>query len=85
MKHVHKPLKCSSKICQLTPSNACLKKKLKFLSRNSCTFKVGRAAGDGISGYYMRDVVYFETDKMIDEFFSMNNITEKHIDLMPYR
>ena len=66
MKHVHKPLKCSSKICQLTPSNACLKKKLKFLSRNSCTFKVGRAAGDGISGYYMRDVVYFETDKMID-------------------
>ena len=64
--HVHKPLKCSSKICQLTPSNVCSKKKMKNLSGKSCAFKVGRAGGDGISGYYIRDIVYLETDKRVE-------------------
>ena len=59
----HKPLKCSSKICQLTPATGCVKKKLKFLSSDTCSFKIGRAGGEGIMGYYMKDIVYLEIDK----------------------
>ena len=63
----HKPLKCSSKICQLTPATGCLSKKLKFLSSSTCSFKINRASGEGIMGYYMRDIVYFETDRKLDK------------------
>ena len=63
----HKPLKCSSKICQLTPATSCVKKKLKFLSSATCSFKINRASGEGIMGYYMRDIVYFETDRKLDK------------------
>ena len=63
----HKPLKCSSKICQLTPATGCLSKKLKFLSSSTCSFKINRASGEGIMRYYMRDIVYFETDRKLDK------------------
>ena len=46
--HVLKPLKCKSKICQLTAANSCKDKKLKFLSGAQCSFKSMRAGGDGI-------------------------------------
>ena len=59
----HKPLKCSSKICQMTPATSCYTKALKFLSSQTCSFKINRESGEGIMGYYMRDIVYFETDK----------------------
>ena len=65
LKRTHKPLKCSSQICKLTPTTNCLDKKLKFLTSNTCSFKINRASGDGIAGYYMRDVVYFETDRQL--------------------
>ena len=61
--HLHKPLKCKSKICHLTSANSCKNKKLKFLSNAQCSFKSRRAGGDGIMGYFMNDIVYFETDK----------------------
>ena len=57
----HKPISCKSKICKLVPETSCIKKK--FLFSNSCGFSVIRASGDGIKGYYLRDIVYFETDK----------------------
>ena len=63
LNHVHKPLKCKSKICKLTAANSCKDKKLKFLSGAQCSFKTRRAGGDGIMGYFMKDIVYFETDR----------------------
>ena len=57
----HKPLNCNSKICKLVPDTNCQNKK--FLSSNSCGFTVLRSSGDGIKGYYLKDIVYFETDK----------------------
>ena len=61
----HKPLKCSSSICKLTAATSCLDKKTKFLTSNTCSFKIRREEGEGISGYYMRDIVYFETDRQL--------------------
>ena len=66
MYHKHKPLKCSSRICKLVPANVCQNKDLKFLEGKSCSFNVDRASGDGIKGYYLRDIVYFETDRKIN-------------------
>ena len=57
----HKPLKCQSKICNLVPATNCEDKKSIF--SKSCSFKINRASGDGIIGYYLRDIVYFETDR----------------------
>ena len=57
----HKPLKCQSKICNLVPATNCENKKSIF--SKSCSFKINRASGDGIIGYYLRDIVYFETDR----------------------
>ena len=64
--HKHKPLKCGSRICNLVPANVCTNKDLKFMGEKTCSFKIDRANGDGIKGYYLRDIVYFETDKKID-------------------
>ena len=59
LKRIHKPLKCSSKICQMTPTTSCVDKKL----GETCSFKINRATGEGIMGYFMRDIVYFEIDR----------------------
>ena len=66
IKRTHKPLKCSSKICQLTPATGCYSKKLKFISSGTCSFKINRTSGEGIMGYYLKDIVYLETDKKSD-------------------
>jgi hypothetical protein len=47
----------------MTPTTSCVDKKLKFLSSGTCSFKISRASGEGIMGYFMRDIVYFETDR----------------------
>lgn len=70
----HKPLKCSSKICKLTPATSCLSKKLKLLTSNTCSFKINREGGDGISGYYMRDIVYMETDRKVESSPFQNKV-----------
>jgi len=58
----HKPLKCSSEICKLVPATDCEHKKDRKLNGNSCSFHIIRESGDGIKGYYLKDIVYFETD-----------------------
>ena len=63
--HKHKPLKCSSRICKLLPANVCQNKDLKFLEGKACSFNVDRIR-DGIKGYYLRDIVYFETDRHLN-------------------
>jgi hypothetical protein len=65
MNHNHKPLECSSRICKLLPANVCQNKDLKFLKGKSCSFNVDRNR-DGIKGYYLRDIVYFETDRHLN-------------------
>jgi len=62
--HKHKALKCSSNICRLVPANACINKDLKLSDSKACSFNIERN-GEGIKGYYLRDIVYFETDKKI--------------------
>jgi hypothetical protein len=62
----HKPLKCSSSICKLTPASNCFTKKLKLLASNTCSFEISREDEDGIAGYYMRDIVYMETDSRVN-------------------
>ena len=62
----HKPLKCSSSICKLTPASNCFTKKLKLLASNTCSFQIRREDEDGIAGYYMRDIVYMETDRRVN-------------------
>lgn len=65
MEHKHKPLKCSSRICKLVPANVCLNKDLKFLDGKACSFNIDRKE-EGIKGYYLRDIVYFETDRHLN-------------------
>ena len=65
MEHKHKPLKCSSRICKLVPANVCNNKDLKFLDGKACSFNVDRK-GEGIKGYYLRDIVYLETDRHLN-------------------
>ena len=64
--HKHKSLKCNSRICKLVPANVCHNKDLKFVGKKTCSFNVDRSNGDGIKGYYLRDIVYFETDRKIN-------------------
>ena len=65
----HKPLKCNSKLCDLLPANGC---QLKMLSKNDCSFNSLKnnkftnnvdSNSDGLKGYYLRDIVYFKTNK----------------------
>ena len=65
MDHKHKPLKCDSRICKLVPANVCKNSDLKFMDSKTCSFNLYRVNGDGIKGYYLRDIVYFETDRQL--------------------
>ena len=56
----HEPLKCSSEICKLVPENLCQNNNNH--KNKICGFNIKRYNGDGIKGYYLRDIVYFETD-----------------------
>ena len=70
--HYHKPLQCKSKICNLVPANNCYSKTGKNLNKNSCSFNYNKksenenknANTDVIKGYYLRDIVYLETNQI---------------------
>ena len=63
----HKPLQCFTKICDLVPANNCFAKGDRNLNKNKCSFNLNYnnqkedSAINGIKGYYLRDIVYFET------------------------
>ena len=67
--HYHKPLQCKTKICDLVPANNCYLKNNKNLNKNSCSFNYNKKSenqnnvSDIIKGYYLRDIVYFETSQ----------------------
>ena len=76
----HKPLKCNTKLCNLLPANDCQFKKL---HKNICSFnslnnnKNGKniinTSSDGLKGYYLRDIVYFETCQNKKKLYTNNN------------
>ena len=84
----HKPLKCNSKLCNLLPANNC---QLKMLNKNNCSFNSlikneytnnVNSGSDGLKGYYLRDIVYFETSQHKKKYnFNHNffNYKEKSI------
>ena len=59
----YKSLKCENKICKMLPATNCKYKKDKDLNKKSCSFDVEANVGDGIKGYYLNDIVYFEVDR----------------------
>ena len=73
----HKPLQCNTKICDLVPANDCLKRSDKILNNNKCAFNVNykkeEGEKDGIRGYYLRDVVYFEASRSKNVLYNGNN------------
>ena len=66
-KKAFKPLKCSSKICNLVPASGCTiskeEKKKKKLDQLTCSFYSKKPNGDGLKGNYLSNIVYFEEDK----------------------
>jgi len=66
-KKANKPLKCSSKICDLVSASECpkdVKKKKKVdLNDLNCSFYTKKSNGDGLKGNYLSNIVYFEEDK----------------------
>ena len=88
----HKPLKCNNKICNLLPANNC---QLKNIGKNTCSFNTNNKinnnklnnynnnfGSDGLKGYYLRDIVYFETSqqkKKITNNFANNINNEKTV------
>ena len=68
-KKAYKPLKCSSKICNLVPASGCTiskeEKKKKNLDHLTCSFYSKKSNGDGLKGNYLSNIVYFEEDKAL--------------------
>ena len=61
-KKLNNELKCGSKVCKLVPANGCLSKE-KNIDKKTCSFYSQKQNGDGIKGYYLSNIVYFEEDK----------------------
>ena len=58
-KNANDPLQCDSNICKIVPANGCLEKN-KILDKKTCSFYIKKTNGDGLSGYYLSSIVYFE-------------------------
>ena len=53
------PLDCESSICKMVPANGCLEN-TRNLKKKTCSFYSKKTNGDGLSGYYLSNIVYFE-------------------------
>ena len=60
-----KPLKCDNKPCKFVPATNCKYKKDKEENKQLCSFDIKQQTDDGMSGYYLNDIVYFEADTNI--------------------
>ena len=58
-------LKCGSKFCDMVPASNCMDSDDKVDKKKYCSFDVKQESGDGIKGYYLKDIAYFEVDKKI--------------------
>ena len=61
-KKVNTQLKCSSEICKLVPATSCMVKE-KNIDKKTCSFYSQKSNGDGLRGYYLSNIVYFEQDQ----------------------
>ena len=80
----HKPLQCFTKICDLVPANDCLTKGTRNSNKNKCSFNLNYNKKEdlninGIKGYYLRDIVYFETSTSKNSIINRynNNINNR--------
>lgn len=62
MNKINNPLKCDNKICKMVPATNCKYQKDKDENKKSCSFDIKANTGDGMKGYYVNDIVYFEAD-----------------------
>ena len=53
------PLKCSSKVCNMVPSTECNQED-ENKDKKNCAFYIQKSNGDGLKGYYLSNIVYFE-------------------------
>ena len=53
-------LKCDDNMCKLVTSNCNSKDKD---DNNKCSFSSKESNGDGVNGYYVKDIIFFECDK----------------------
>ena len=67
-KNGNEALKCGSKICKMVPATNCMVKEIN-IDEKDCSFFSQKPNGDGLKGYYLSNIVYFEDDKNIS---SMN-------------
>ena len=58
----YKPLICGQKICKLVQATNCLSEEEKNKSEKLCSFEVKRNNGDGLKGYFLKEIVYFEAN-----------------------
>ena len=68
-KNKNKPLKCDNKICKMVPATNCKYKKDKDENKKSCSYDIKANTGDGMKGYYLNDIVYFEADNNLTNPF----------------
>ena len=61
-KILSQPLKCGSEVCKLVPASGCLAKD-KDIANKDCSFFKQKTNGDGLRGYYLSNIVYFEENK----------------------
>ena len=66
------PLLCDSKICDMVPSIGCMNKEKSKNKKNTCNFLNQKLNGDGLSGYYLSNVVYFEENQDLNSTNSLN-------------
>ena len=64
-----KPLKCDNKVCKMLPATNCKYKKDKDENKKLCSFDVEQNEGEGIKGFYLNNIVYFEVDKNYSHLF----------------
>lgn len=59
---INNEMKCYSKLCKILPANSCWVNERNVLKK-TCSYYHQKANGDGLRGYYIKDIVYFQQDK----------------------
>ena len=72
-KNGNEALKCGSKICKMVPATNCNVKE-KNIDKKACSFFSQKPNGDGLKGYYLSNIVYFEADKNLTSTNLKKNI-----------
>ena len=66
---VERKLKCGSRLCKILPAIGCTYPR-KNINQKLCSFLSTKLHGEGMRGYYITDIVYFEEDRNMPSFES---------------